>query len=172
MPTCKNGAGSYTGTEPSPKGRGYCARHEKIGTKKRGRDKKMWVVKTVKLLSGKRSRRWFKVVKSAKKRKRPLTKKRTSTQPKKRLKGGVKSEKEKKLKKPKKRKKSTSAKTKRLKKLKRSKRIEYYKQFKAHKDSKEKKPGDEGYDSQIDVSTEEPTDSELEYSTEVESDME
>jgi hypothetical protein len=91
MPTCKNGSGSYTGKEPSPKGRGYCARHEKIGTKKRGRDKKMWVVKSVKLASGKRSRRWFKVLPPAKKskakptkRKRPTTKRKT-----KRLKGGV-----------------------------------------------------------------------------------
>lgn len=90
MPSCKNGAGSYTGKEPSPKGRGYCARHEKIGTKKRGRDKKMWVVKSVKLASGKRSRRWFKVLPPAKKskakptkRKRPTTKRKT-----KRLKGG------------------------------------------------------------------------------------
>ena len=89
MPSCKNGVGSYTGKEPSPKGRGYCARHEKIGTKKRGRDKKMWVVKSVKLASGKRSRRWFKVLPPAKKskvkptkRKRPtFTQKRKATAP-------------------------------------------------------------------------------------------
>lgn len=82
MPSCKNGVGSYTGKEPSPKGRGYCARHEKIGTKKRGRDKKMWVVKSVKLASGKRSRRWFKVLPPAKKSKvKPTKRKRpTSTQ--------------------------------------------------------------------------------------------
>ena len=85
MPACKNGSGSYTGKEPSPKGRGYCSRHEKIGTKKRGKDKKMWVVKSVKLASGKRSRRWFKVLPPAKKskakptkRKRPTTKRKIS----------------------------------------------------------------------------------------------
>lgn len=64
MPTCKNGKGSYTGNEPSPKGNGFCARHEKIGTKKRGRDKKMWVVRSVKLATNKRSKRWFRVVKA------------------------------------------------------------------------------------------------------------
>lgn len=61
MPLCRNGKGFYRGTEPSPKGRGYCARHEKIGTKKRGRDKKMWIVRSVKLTTGKRSRRWVRV---------------------------------------------------------------------------------------------------------------
>ncbi len=34
----------YKGDEPSPKGRGYCASAEKIGTKKKGGDGKMWVV--------------------------------------------------------------------------------------------------------------------------------
>lgn len=66
MPSCKNGKGSYKGTEPSPKGRGYCARHEKVGTKKRGKDKKMWQVRSIKLASGKRSKRWFKVLPKAK----------------------------------------------------------------------------------------------------------
>ena len=90
MPSCKNGSGSYTGKEPSPKGRGYCARHEKIGTKKRGRDKKMWVVKSVKLASGKRSRRWFKVLPLAKKSKAKPTKRKQPTKKRKtkRLKGG------------------------------------------------------------------------------------
>lgn len=32
MPSCKNGKGSYKGTEPSPKGRGFCAKHERIPT--------------------------------------------------------------------------------------------------------------------------------------------
>jgi len=61
MPTCKNGKGSYKGTEPSPKGLGFCARHEKIGTRKRGKDKKMWIVRSVKYKSGKRIRRWSRV---------------------------------------------------------------------------------------------------------------
>lgn len=80
MPTCKNGKGSYRGTEPSPKGRGYCARHQNVGTKKRGKDKKIWVVRSVKLSSGKRSRRWFKVLPKAKKKKtKPIQRKATKT---------------------------------------------------------------------------------------------
>lgn len=119
MLSCKNGKGSYKGTEPSPKGNGYCARYEKIGTRKRGHDKKMWVVRSVKLATGKRFSRWFRVSKVTKakkvtkkttkkptkkqtrkptkkptKRKRPSSAKSTkSTKPKprkKRLKGGVK----------------------------------------------------------------------------------
>lgn len=44
---CKNSlnnSGTYTGKEPSPKGLGYCARFEKIGTKKKGKDGNMWIV--------------------------------------------------------------------------------------------------------------------------------
>jgi hypothetical protein len=63
MPSCKNGKGSYKGSEPSPKGVGFCAKHEKIGTRKRGKDKKMWIVRSVKYKSGKRIRRWFLVQK-------------------------------------------------------------------------------------------------------------
>ena len=38
MPTCKNNPSrSYKGTEPSPKGLGYCASGEKIG--KNGKEK-------------------------------------------------------------------------------------------------------------------------------------
>lgn len=45
MPKCKNdSARSYKGTEPSPKGLGYCAHAEKLGTKMKGRDGKMWVI--------------------------------------------------------------------------------------------------------------------------------
>jgi hypothetical protein len=36
---CKN-----TGKEPSPKGLGYCAKFEKIGTKKKGRDGNIWII--------------------------------------------------------------------------------------------------------------------------------
>ena len=46
MPKCLNSkTGTYKGTEPSPKGIGYCARGEKIGTKMIGSDKNMWIVK-------------------------------------------------------------------------------------------------------------------------------
>lgn len=46
MLVCKNDPKSkYAGTEPSPKGYGYCAHAEKIGTERRGRDQNMWVVK-------------------------------------------------------------------------------------------------------------------------------
>ena len=86
MPSCKNGTGSYKGTEPSPKGRGFCARHEKIGTKKRGTNKKMWVVRSVKLSSGKHSKRWFKVLPKAKKSTKTKTKTTTKTKKKKKTK--------------------------------------------------------------------------------------
>ena len=44
MPKCKNAdTGTYKGTEPSPKGLGYCARGEKVGKKKKGLDgKECW----------------------------------------------------------------------------------------------------------------------------------
>lgn len=43
---CKNGKGSYKGTEPSPKGRGYCARNFPAGKRMLGRTKKnYWVVR-------------------------------------------------------------------------------------------------------------------------------
>lgn len=93
MPSCKNGKGSYKGTEPSPRGRGFCAKHEKIGTKKRGKDKKMWVVRSVKMSTGKRSKRWFKVLGKPKPRKKTTktsTKKKTTKR--KKLRGGVNSE--------------------------------------------------------------------------------
>lgn len=46
MPKCKNDPKtSYTGKEPSPKGKGFCAKKERIGSKKRGKDGKMWIVK-------------------------------------------------------------------------------------------------------------------------------
>ena len=45
MPSCKNDSKRhYSGTEPSPKGKGFCAHACKIGQRKRGRDGKMWVV--------------------------------------------------------------------------------------------------------------------------------
>ena len=57
MPVCKNNPKkSYKGTEPSPKGLGYCASGEKIGKKRKGKDGNMWQVK--KISNGKR---WFKL---------------------------------------------------------------------------------------------------------------
>jgi len=40
----KNGEGTYTGKEPSPKGLGFNARNEGIGKTKRGKDGNMWKV--------------------------------------------------------------------------------------------------------------------------------
>ena len=34
----------HTGKEPSPKGLGFCARNETIGTVAQGRDNNMWIV--------------------------------------------------------------------------------------------------------------------------------
>lgn len=45
MPFCHNdGSRSYKGNEPSPKGLGYCAHPEPLGSKKRGRDGRFWVI--------------------------------------------------------------------------------------------------------------------------------
>jgi len=49
MPTCVNDSSKlYTGNEPSPKGIGYCAGSEFVGTKKEGKDNNIWVVITKK----------------------------------------------------------------------------------------------------------------------------
>lgn len=45
MPKCKNSKRSYTGTEPSPKGIGFCASGAKAGQRKKGKDGNMWQVK-------------------------------------------------------------------------------------------------------------------------------
>ena len=58
MPKCKNDKKRYyKGTEPSPKGLGYCAHTMKEGLKKKGKDGNMWIVKKNK--NG--SLRWMKV---------------------------------------------------------------------------------------------------------------
>ena len=58
MPKCLNNPKkSYKGTEPSPKGLGYCAGGMKVGEKKKGKDGNMWIVKQVK--NG--SKRWMKL---------------------------------------------------------------------------------------------------------------
>ena len=55
MPKCLNSKiGNYKGTEPSPKGIGYCAHGEKVGTKMVGLDKNMWIVKQYN-----KSKRWI-----------------------------------------------------------------------------------------------------------------
>lgn len=67
MPTCKNKPNRYyKGDEPSPKGRGYCASGETIGTIKKGKDGTKWIVKA----SGK-TQRW---VRKRPKQKRPKQK--------------------------------------------------------------------------------------------------
>ena len=63
MPQCKNSnTGTYKGTEPSPKGLGYCARGEKLGKKKKGLDGNMWEVKE----TNKGIARWVKITKTKK----------------------------------------------------------------------------------------------------------
>lgn len=58
MPKCINDPSrSYKGTEPSPKGLGYCAHSEKINSKKNGKDGNVWIVKKIK--NG--SKRWVKL---------------------------------------------------------------------------------------------------------------
>lgn len=44
---CKNGKGYYNGTEPSPKGYGYCAKNVKAGIVKKGTDNNYWVSKII-----------------------------------------------------------------------------------------------------------------------------
>ena len=62
MPKCKNDdTKRYKGSEPSPKGLGYCAHAEKEGTKKTGQDGNLWFVKKIK--NG--SLRWIKMNKTS-----------------------------------------------------------------------------------------------------------
>jgi hypothetical protein len=61
MPVCKNNPNrKYKGTEPSPKGLGWCASGEKIGKKRKGKDGNMWIIK--KVSNG--SKRWMKYSKT------------------------------------------------------------------------------------------------------------
>lgn len=53
---CLNGKGNFTGNEASPKGFGYCAKNESIGTEKMGTDGNMWVIKTY---GTKNFQKWF-----------------------------------------------------------------------------------------------------------------
>lgn len=57
MPYCKNDSKKkYKGTEPSPKGLGYCAHASNINIKKKGKDGNIWIVKKIK--NG--TKRWIK----------------------------------------------------------------------------------------------------------------
>ena len=57
MPKCKNDSTRYyKGTEPSPKGLGYCAHAEKVNSSKKGKDGNKWVIKETK----KGVKRWTK----------------------------------------------------------------------------------------------------------------
>jgi hypothetical protein len=58
MPKCINDLNkSYIGNEPSPKGLGFCAHAEKIGTIKKGKDGNMWIIKKTNNLI----HRWIKI---------------------------------------------------------------------------------------------------------------
>jgi uncharacterized protein YwqG len=49
MPKCINdNKKSYQGTEPSPKGLGYCAHAEKVGKERKGKDNNIWINKKTK----------------------------------------------------------------------------------------------------------------------------
>lgn len=66
MPQCKNDFKRYfTGKEPSPKGLGYCAHTEKVGKRRKGKNNKMWVVKSYKTKTGKSLKRWVLAAKKA-----------------------------------------------------------------------------------------------------------
>lgn len=80
MPECKKDpTKKYKGTEPSPKGRGFCAHSEDIGKKMKGLDGNMWEIKAT--TAG--VKRWVKCSvdkKSSSKNKKP---KNLSSEPKK-----------------------------------------------------------------------------------------
>lgn len=60
---CKNDLSrTYKGTEPSPKGRGYCAHMEPVGKVRKGLDGNKWIVKQISA-----SKRWFKITRQVKK---------------------------------------------------------------------------------------------------------
>ena len=78
MPQCRNAPKAYyKGTEPSPKGKGYCARAEPVGKRRKGGDGKMWTVKTHKM-KGKTVKAWRRsttTTATTKKTTKPITKK-------------------------------------------------------------------------------------------------
>ena len=74
MPKCiNNSKKSYKGTEPSPKGLGYCAAEEKVNTRKKGRDNNYWIIKETK----NKTKRWVKETKTTKTTKETKTTKTT-----------------------------------------------------------------------------------------------
>jgi hypothetical protein len=63
MPVCKNDSTKkYSGTEPSPKGLGFCAHAQDLGSKKTGLDKKQYIVD-----HDKNGRKYWKILSSEKK---------------------------------------------------------------------------------------------------------
>lgn len=78
MPKCiDDPSRSYKGTEPSPKGLGYCAHTQSVGTSKIGNDGNIWIVKTT--YNG--TKRWVKNSGSSKRipKKKNTSNKRKST---------------------------------------------------------------------------------------------
>lgn len=66
MSKCLNDASkTYTGEEPSPKGRGFCAHAERVGTVMKGTDNSMWKVQLIK----NKTKRWIRVKSITKKKK-------------------------------------------------------------------------------------------------------
>lgn len=66
MPNCKNDKNTtYKGDEPSPKGLGYCAHAEKVGTIMKGKDGNKWIIK----VTTTKIKRWQKmeIIKAGKK---------------------------------------------------------------------------------------------------------
>ena len=60
MPKCTNDSSRYyKGTEPSPKGLGFCAHACKLGQRKRGHDGNMWIVRENKKS---KTKRWAKTI--------------------------------------------------------------------------------------------------------------
>ena len=77
MPKCiDDSSRSYTGNEPSPKGLGYCAHTQAVGTTKTGNDGNTWTVET----TYKGTKRWVKKSGSSKRMStRKVSKKKTSS---------------------------------------------------------------------------------------------
>lgn len=61
MPKCLNDPSkNYKRNEPSPKGLGYCAHAEKVGSKMKGKDGNQWIVKE----DNNKVKRWYKYSKN------------------------------------------------------------------------------------------------------------
>ena len=69
MAKCHNDSSkTYKGTEPSPKGRGFCAHAERVGSVMKGTDNKMWKVQLIK----NKTKRWVRVKSITKKKKNDI----------------------------------------------------------------------------------------------------